>query len=149
MSYAGVAARPLLLAEELARRGLCQDVADAFAWWITARHPFARRVGVEALSREIARRGLEAGAAHDAALMLLALELLDGGLTFDRVVREVRRWDSSGHSGWAEAMEAARLHRKLAALAPRAVSSTIAERAAVACLGLSIVALLVCLAFVI
>lgn len=145
MGYAEIASRPLVLAEELERRGLGHDAADAFAWQLTARHPLARRLGVEILSREIVRRGLDAGAARDAALMLFALELLDGGLGFGRVVQELRRWDPEGTSGWAEAMEAARLHRRLSGSAPREIPREIADRVALVCLGLCIVALLACL----
>lgn len=145
MGYAEVASRPTVLAEELERRGLRHDAADAFAWQLTARHPLARRLGVDVLSREIARRGLEAGAARDAALMLFALELLDGGLGFGRVVQELRRWDVDGASGWAEAMEATRLHRRLAAAGAREATSALADRAALVCLGFGVVALLACL----
>jgi len=145
MSYADVASRPTVLAEELERRGLGHAAADAFAWQLTARHPLARRLGVELLSREIARRGLEAGAARDAALMLFALELLDGGLGFGRVVQELQRWDAEGRSGWAEAMEAVRLHRRLSGGTPREPSPEMVNRVAIACLGAGIAALLACL----
>jgi hypothetical protein len=144
MSQAGVALRPTVLAKELERRGLGHEVADQFAWHLTARHPFARRLGVEVLSREIARRGLDENAAHDTALMLLALELLDGGLHFGRVVQELRRWEGPGHSAWAEAMEAMRLARSLAK-PPRPDPSTVGDRLAIAFLGLGIIALLACL----
>ncbi len=104
---------PEVLSDELERRGLGRAAANAVAWLLVARHPFACRVGVPAFSRELMRRGLEPAAAHSAALMLVGLEMFDGGHLFEQVLRALARLDTRGEGGRAEALEASQLHRRL------------------------------------
>ena len=76
------------LASLLAEHGLSDPLADQAAARLIGEYPLARRVGERALAQRLEEWGLERAAAAEAAVELLAFELL-GRLSYERVLAMV------------------------------------------------------------
>ena len=90
MSSVGGASVARLFAAELMSRGVEPTQALELSATVLAAYPWARRIGVPSVTRQLTERGLDPESARDFAQTLLALELYDQGACLDDVLRVLR-----------------------------------------------------------
>ena len=102
-----------VFAAELMSRGVAPSQAQEVSATVIAAYPWARRIGVPKVTRQLTEYGLDPDSARDFAQTLLALELFDHGACFDDVLRMLRQGDCDRGGTLAIALDAARIHRAL------------------------------------
>lgn len=113
MAVGGSASVARLFAAELMSRGVAPTEALELSATVLASYPWARRIGVPSVTRQLTARGLDPESAREFAQTLLSLELFDQGACLDDVLRLLRE-GSRDHGGTlAIALDAARIHRQL------------------------------------
>lgn len=113
MSSVGGASVARLFAAELMSRGVEPTQALELSATVLAAYPWARRIGVPSVTRQLTERGLDPESARDFAQTLLALELYDQGACLDDVLRVLREGSRDTGGTLANALDAARIHREL------------------------------------
>ena len=107
----GEPSRIEVLVDEFCERGMDARTADELAHHVAQYHPLARTLGVASLTRDIAARGLAPDPAREVATLLLGVELMDRGASYQTVVRHMKRQPISAGEALAGALEASRIHR--------------------------------------
>jgi CheY-like chemotaxis protein len=103
--------RSTRLAAELSELGLNTEDAKRLSSLATVQFPLARRVGVRTVERWLRSAGVPAEEAADGAAVLFALDALDMGRPFDRVVRDLGVAGMDPARAQGAAFEAARIQR--------------------------------------
>jgi hypothetical protein len=93
--------------------GMSEETAAALSCELVLQHPLGLRAGVWRLTRRIAASGIEADLAQHLALVLLALESLQRGMSFERVLAEARCQAGDPSRGLAACLDAARLRHEI------------------------------------
>lgn len=101
-----------LLTRLFSERGMDEVDAEALSCQVVLQHPIAQKLGVENLAREIAARGLAEDSARELATLLLAIELMDRGATYDKVITHLEHNSLSPAEALAGAIDASRIHRE-------------------------------------
>ena len=113
MGAEGAVSIARIFAAELENRGVEPDQALELSAKVIASYPWARRIGVPSVTRQLTERGLEPDSAREFAQTLLALELFDQGATLDEVLSVLREGDTDVNASFAIAIGAARIQRAL------------------------------------
>jgi hypothetical protein len=113
MASGGSASAARVFAAELMNRGVEPSRALELSAAVLAAYPWARRIGVPSVARQLTARGLDPESAQDFAQTLLALELYDQGACLDEVLRLLREGSGDRNGALAIALDAARIHREL------------------------------------
>ncbi|MDJ0788210.1 MAG: hypothetical protein QNK05_15485 [Myxococcota bacterium] len=113
MSAAGSAHhdRTARLTSELSELGLSAEDAERLSSLVTVQFPLARRVGVRGIERWLRGAGVPGDEAREGAAVLFALDALDMGAPFDRVVRDLGLAGYERARAQGAAFEAARIQR--------------------------------------
>ncbi len=93
-------------------QGMSEKVAQALSCQVVLHHPITRKLGLATLAREIEARGLSEGAAREMSVLLLAVELMDRGIHYQRILKHLRQLEVPEHDALAGAIEASRIHRE-------------------------------------
>ncbi len=113
MATGGSVSVARVFAAELVNRGVEPTRALELSAAVLAAYPWARRIGVPSVARQLTARGLDPESARDFAQTLLALELYDQGACLDDVLRRLRAGSPDRNGTLAIALDAARIHREL------------------------------------
>ncbi len=95
-----------VFAAELMSRGVAPSQALEVSANVIAAYPWARRIGVPKVARQLTEYGLDPVSAQDFAQTLLALECFDHGACFDDVLRMLRHGDCDRGGALAIALDA-------------------------------------------
>ena len=82
-----------LLEAEFASRGMHPTAAADLACQLILKHPMAQRFGMRKLTDEIVAHGMATEEVDETARVLLAIELMDCGADFDRMINELEQYD--------------------------------------------------------
>lgn len=113
MAVGGSAAVARLFAAELMSRGVEPTEALELSATVLASYPWARRIGVPSVARQLIARGLDPQSAREFAQTLFSLELFDHGACLDDVLRLLREGSNDRNGTLAIALDAARIHRNM------------------------------------
>ncbi len=113
MAHVGSASVARVFATELMNRGVAPTRAHELSGVVMASYPWARRIGVPRVAKELRAVGLDAEAARGFAETLFALELYDHGATLDEVLQHLREGSTDTGGTLSVALDAARIHRAL------------------------------------
>lgn len=100
-----------LLEAEFSSRGMHPSAAADLACHLVINHPVAQRFGMQKLTDEIISHGMGIDDADETARVLLAIELMDRGADFDKMMGELERYDVTGGDALAAALDGSRIHR--------------------------------------
>ncbi len=109
------ASRVELLTREFANRGMSEEAAEDLSCHVVLNHPLAQKLGIDNLAREIATRGMPGDRAREAATLLLAIELMNRGATYDTVISRLELEPISPGEALAGALDASRIQRQTTA----------------------------------
>jgi hypothetical protein len=107
----GTRSRAEVLIDEFCERGMDAPAAKGLADHVVLHHALARTLGVATLSRDISARGMEPEASREVATLLLAIELMDRGASYQTVVWHLKQQPISAGEALAGALDASRIHR--------------------------------------
>lgn len=101
-----------ILTRLFSNQGMNQQTAQALSCQVVLHHPITQKLGMKTLAREIAARGVSEAAAHEMSVLLLAVELMDRGISYDRIVKHLQRLDVPANDALAGALEASAIQRQ-------------------------------------
>jgi hypothetical protein len=107
----GTRSRAEVLIDEFCERGMHTPTAQDLANHVLLHHTLARTLGVATLSRNISARGTEPNTSREVATLLLAIELMDHGASYQDVVQHLKQQPISAGEALAGALDASRIHR--------------------------------------
>ncbi len=93
-------------------QGMSEKMAQALSCQVVLHHPITRKLGLQTLAREIEARGLSHEAAHEMSVLLLAVELMDRGIGYQRILKHLGQLEVPNQEALAGALEASRIHRE-------------------------------------
>ncbi len=96
--------------------GMNEKMAQALSCQVVLHHPITQKLGLQTLTKEIETRGLSHEAAHEMSVLLLAVELMDRGISYDRILKHLERLGVPAQEALAAALEASRIHRESGAV---------------------------------
>lgn len=101
-----------LLTRRFSSQGMNEKMAQALSSQVVLHHPITRKLGLQTLAQEIQARGLSAEAAREMSVLLLAVELMDRGISYDRILKHLDRLEVPAQDALAGAIEASQIHRE-------------------------------------
>jgi hypothetical protein len=101
-----------ILTQLFSDQGMSEKMAQALSCQLVLHHPITRKLGPRTLAREIEARGLSQKAAREMSVLLLAVELMDRGIRYQRILKHLGQLEVPEQEALAGALEASRIHRE-------------------------------------